>query len=189
MDSRKTPLFASATILAGLDVGEVTPAAVQEEQAKAAELEVIYGSSNTMQTTSAFAPPSASPSISMGSQAAAADAMALFSDDGMNNEPDAPLQTEIPHDLMPAEAPQTVVKSGGVQLPDNVAATPPPSASAPQPQESTPDLPAPTPETVGGTRSIPCSACGTTFSVNLPQGISQAVVACPACKMDHVVEA
>lgn len=191
VDSRKTPLFASATILAGLDVGEVTPVAVQEEQAKAAELESIYGSSNAIQTSSAFAPPSASPSISMGSQAAAADAMALFADEPTSNETTAPLQTEIPQDLMPAEAPQTVVKSGGVQLPENVAATPAPSVPepAPEPQEPTPPSPAPTNDIGVRTRSIPCSACGTTFSVNLPQGIAQAVVACPACNMDHVVEA
>lgn len=120
----------------------------------------------------------------MGSQAAAADAMALFADDGVKNEPELSLETEIPHDLMPAEAPQTVVKSGGVQLPENVAAPPPP-----QPQEATPTLPTPTPETEDRTRSIPCSSCGATFSVNLPEGMAQAVVACPACNMDHVVEA
>jgi hypothetical protein len=83
------------------------------------------------------------------------------------------------------------VKSGGVQLPENVAATPAPSVPEPasEPQKPTPTPPAPTNDTGLRTRSIPCSACGTTFSVNLPQGIEQAVVACPACNMDHVVEA
>ena len=190
VDSRKTPLFASATILAGLDVGEVTPAAVQEEQAKAAELESIYGSSNTMQTTSAFAPPSASPSISMGSQAAAADAMALFADDGANNEPNAPLQTEIPHDLMPAEAPQTVVKSGGVQLPEGIEEMMKQWASenpvftkefyyADNRSVRTQNLPV-------GVKTN-CSACSSSFIAPFPPNIFKAQVRCPSCGADNLV--
>ena len=87
VDSRKVPLFAPATVLAGLEVGDVTPTAVKEEEAKAAELESIYGGNQAVQTSSAFAPPTASPAFSAGSQAAAADALALLNDETPIQQP------------------------------------------------------------------------------------------------------
>ena len=180
VDSRKVPLFAPATVLAGLDVGDVTSTAVKEEEAKAAELESIYGGNQAVQTSSAFAPPTASPAFSAGSQAAAADALALLNDETPIQQPE-PISTspDFAEDLMPAEAPQTVVKSGGVQLPQGVAATQLPTAE--QPSNATPTEPA------GKPISLTCEACNATFSVNLPAGVTQAVVACPTCSADNIV--
>ncbi len=181
VDSRKTPLFAPAIVLAGLDVGDVTPTSVKEEEAKAAELESIYGGGQMAQPSSAFAPPTASPSFSAGSQAAAADAMALLNDEAPLEQP-TPLQTkpDFADDLMPAEAPQTVVKSGGVQLPQGMEAP----APAPTPALVPETKPAPTHAT-----SLTCQACNAAFSVTLPDGVKQAVVACPACNVDNIVNA
>ena len=184
IDSRKTPMFAPAVVLAGLDLSEVTSSAVKEEEAKAAELESIYGSNVSTQPTSAFAPPTAVPAFSAGSQAAAADAMALLNDETPQTTPapQAAMQ-EFVTDLMPAEAPQTVVKSGGIQLPSSVVSKPAATEAEPT---STPASPEPAVDT--STRRT-CQACGAEFSVTLPEGIAQAVVACPSCNTDNIVKA
>jgi hypothetical protein len=189
VDARKTPLFASATVLAGLDVGEVTSTEAQEEQAKAAELESIYGTSNSVQTGSAFAPPAANPTFSAGSQLAASDAMALFNDEPIASEPEPPAPTEMIQDLMPAEAPQTVVKSGGVQLPAGTNLEP----IAQEQTSVVPPVQQPvsvsTPVEQATTKTLTCASCGAGFSVTLPSGVPQAVVACPSCNADNIVTA
>ena len=189
VDARKTPLFASATVLAGLDVGEVTSTEAQEEQAKAAELESIYGTSNSVQTGSAFAPPAANPTFSAGSQLAASDAMALFNDEPIASEPEPPAPTEMIQDLMPAEAPQTVVKSGGVQLPAGTNLEP----IAQEQTSVVPTVQQPvsvsTPVEQATTKTLTCASCGAGFSVTLPSGVPQAVVACPSCNADNIVTA
>lgn len=86
---------------------------------------------------------------------------------------------DFTEDLMPAEAPQTVVKSGGVQLPQGMAATPLPTAEQPS-------APAPVKPAAKAT-SLICEACNATFSVNLHAGVTQAVVACPTCNADNIV--
>tara|TARA_B100000768_G_scaffold69810_1_gene67080 strand:+ start:2286 stop:4805 length:2520 start_codon:yes stop_codon:yes gene_type:complete len=195
IDSRKTPLFAPAIVLAGLDVGDVTPTSVKEEEAKAAEIESIYGGGQMAQPSSAFAPPTASPSFSAGSQAAAADAMALLNDEAPLEQP-ASVQTkpDFADDLMPAEAPQTVVKSGGVQLPQGMAVPAPiqdehdGGGAESTPAPTTAPTPALVPEIKPAT-SLTCQACNAPFSVTLPDGIEQAVVACPACGTDNIVNA
>ena len=192
VDARKTPLFASATVLAGLDVGEVTSTEVQEEQAKAAELESIYGGGNSMQTGSAFAPPAANPTISAGSQLAASDAMALFNDEPVARETEAPAPNEMIQDLMPAEAPQTVVKSGGVQLPEGTHAAPAAQqqpAVAPPVEQPVPVAAPAAPAEKATAKTLTCASCGTGFSVTLPAGVPQAVVACPSCNADNIVTA
>ena len=143
----------------------------------------IYGDQSTseMQGNSAFAPPSfAQQTISQGSQAAAADAMALF-----NDETPAPLtQPTIPAAQVSGElytsAPQTVVKSGGVSLPEGVNTPSPktvPEISVPQVQ------PEPT------MKSVACSGCSTVFEVQIPPGANTVVVACPTCSRDTTVSA
>jgi hypothetical protein len=181
--TRKIPLFSSAVVLAGLDAGEVQSSTSKVEEEKAAEMAAIYGDQSTseMQGNSAFAPPSfAQQTISQGSQAAAADAMALF-----NDETPAPLtQPAIPAAQVSGElytsAPQTVVKSGGVSLPEGVNTPSPktvPEISAPQVQ------PEPT------TKSVACSGCSTVFEVQIPPGANTVVVACPTCSRDTTVSA
>jgi hypothetical protein len=192
VDSRKTPLFASAIVLAGLDVGEVTSADVKEEQAKAAEIESIYGSTQAQTTvsSSAFAPPKMAPAISAGSQAAAADALAMLNgQEPATSTPMAPNPyQELVQDLMPAEAPQTVVKSGGVQLPTSAPVAAPQSSTAPVVPEPSPQ-PVPAATASKEPRSLTCTACNAGFSVALPAGIEQAVVACPSCGIDNIVTA
>ena len=182
IDARKTPLFASAVVLAGLDMGDVISGAVQEEQSKAAELESIYGSTQSAPVMSAFAPPTAAPAFSAGSQAAAADALALLNDQEPRNEPSSSTRmTSIADDLMPAEAPQTVVKSGGVQLP---------STRPTQPAEKTVvEAPAPEPPKNDGLTHLTCTSCGHKYAVTLPDGVPKAIVACPACNTDNIAGA
>jgi len=185
VDTRKTPLFAPAIVLAGLDVGEVTSTVVKEEEARAAELESIYGDSASVQPSSAFAPPTAAPSFSVGSQAAAADAMALLNDEEPRRQPQPQPVSQAPmHDFideaMTAEAPKTVVKSGGVQLPPSM------QKNAPLVEESAPE---PNVPEASASTSQMCTACNAPFSVTLPDGIEQAVVACPSCNIDNVINA
>jgi hypothetical protein len=92
-------------------------------------------------------------------------------------------------DLMPAEAPQTVVKSGGVQLPEG-------TNLKPMTQEQTAVVPpveqpvsVATPVEQATTKTLTCASCGTGFSVTLPAGVPQAVVACPSCNADNIVTA
>jgi len=168
-------------VLAGLDTGDVISGAMQEEEAKAAELESIYGSAQSAPTMSAFAPPTTAPSFSAGSQAAAADALALLNDQEPPNEPSPTTQlTSIADDLMPAEAPQTVVKSGGVQLPST------------RPTQSTePEVEAPTsePPKDDALTHLTCASCGHKYAVTLPEGVPKAIVACPACNTDNIAQA
>lgn len=180
--TRKIPLFSSAVVLAGLDDGDVQSSTSKIEEQKAAELAAIYGDQSTteVQDQSSFAPPSfAQQTISPGSQAAAADAMALF-----NDETPAPLTqptmptAQVTGELYTTAAPQTVVKSGGVSLPEGVGA----SSSKPVSEFSaTQEQPGPV------TRSVACSGCATVFEVQIPPGASTVVVACPTCSRDATV--
>ena len=157
----------------------------EEEEAKAAEFQSIYGDSASVQPTSAFAPPTAPPSVSAGSQAAAAAAMALLNDEEPRPQAQPQPVSQTPmHDFideaMTAEAPKTVVKSGGVQLPPSM------QQSASPVEEKEPELNLPEPS---ASTSHACTACSAPFSVTLPDGIEQAVVACPSCNTDNVITA
>ncbi len=180
--TRKIPLFSSAVVLAGLDAGEVQSSNSRIEQEKAAEMAAIYGdqASSEAQMNSSFAPPSfAQQTISKGSQAAAADAMALF-----NDETPAPLtQPTMPNSQLSGEtytsvAPQTVVKSGGVSLPEGVQASSP---------KTVPEIIQPEKQPETSTRSVTCSGCGVRFDVQIPPGANAVVVACPTCSRDTTV--
>lgn len=184
--SRKLPLFSSAVALAGLDNTNVQSSSSKAEDAKAAEMAAIYGTEPSVAPTSqgAFAPPSfASRTVSAGSQAAAADAMALF-----NDESPAPLSQPVVQapppqtltELAPSAPVQTVVKSGGISLPEGVL-TP---AKAPSPQ------PAPVPEVTPQPEQtrVTCSECSTVFAIQMPAGVTKVIVACPSCSKDSTVE-
>jgi hypothetical protein len=77
------PMLAKAVAYAGLDQGEVRPQAEREADAKQAEFDAIYGSTQEVDQTTAFAPPaySAAP-MSQGSSQAASEAAALLADEG-----------------------------------------------------------------------------------------------------------
>ncbi|MDG1556417.1 MAG: hypothetical protein P8Q98_01310, partial [Candidatus Poseidoniaceae archaeon] len=97
-----------------------------------------------------------------------------------------------------AEAPQTVVKSGGVQLPEGTHAAPAaqqqpavaPTIEQPVPvaAPAAPATPA-APAEQATTKTLSCAACNTGYSVTLPAGVPQAVVACPSCNADNIVTA
>ena len=181
--TRKIPLFSSAIVLAGLDVGEVQSTSSKVEDQKAAEMAAIYGTQPNVQAsqTSSFAPPVLTQqAISQGSQAAAADAMALFNDDAPATSPEPVTETtqtsEGIDELYPTAPVQTVVKSGGVSLPEGMAASKP----IPELIQSTT-----TPEPVS--KQVTCQGCSTAFTIRIPGGANAVVVACPSCSLDVTV--
>ena len=181
--TRKIPLFSSAIVLAGLDVGEVQSTSSKVEDQKAAEMAAIYGTQPNGQAsqTSSFAPPVLTQqAISQGSQAAAADAMALFNDDAPATSPEPVTETtqtsEGIDELYPTAPVQTVVKSGGVSLPEGMAASKP----VPELIQSTT-----TPEPVS--KQVTCQGCSTAFTIRIPGGANAVVVACPSCSLDVTV--
>ena len=181
--TRKIPLFSSAIVLAGLDVGEVQSTSSKVEDQKAAEMAAIYGTQPNEQAsqTSSFAPPVLTQqAISQGSQAAAADAMALFNDDAPATSPEPVTETtqtsEGIDELYPTAPVQTVVKSGGVSLPEGMAASKP----IPELIQSTT-----TPEPVS--KQVTCQGCSTAFTIRIPGGANAVVVACPSCSLDVTV--
>ncbi|MAI40736.1 MAG: hypothetical protein CMA09_05520 [Euryarchaeota archaeon] len=180
--SRKIPMFSSAVVLAGLDSGEVQSASSKETDAKAAEMAAIYGSNTSQQqeNLSAFAPPTFTQrSLSEGSQAAAADALALLNDETPTPLTQTTVSTpnELVSDLYAATPVQTVVKSGGISLPDGVLN--PPAEPTPSP---TPSTPAPS-----GKMNVNCTECSASFSIEMPPGVSKVVVSCPSCNTDIIV--
>ena len=181
--TRKIPLFSSAIVLAGLDVGEVQSTSSKVEDQKAAEMAAIYGTQPNGQAsqTSSFAPPVLTQqAISQGSQAAAADAMALFNDEAPATSPEPVTETtqtsEGIDELYPTAPVQTVVKSGGVSLPEGMAASKP----VPELIQSTT-----TPEPVS--KQVTCQGCSTAFTIRIPGGANAVVVACPSCSLDVTV--
>ena len=181
--TRKIPLFSSAIVLAGLDVGEVQSTSSKAEDQKAAEMAAIYGTQSTEQVsqTSSFAPPVLTQqTISQGSQAAAADAMALFNDEAPSPSPEPVTQTtQTPEgidELYPTAPVQTIVKSGGVALPEGMA------TSKPVPELTQPTT---TPEPVP--KQVTCQGCSTVFTIRIPGGANAVVVACPSCSLDVTV--
>ena len=105
--------------------------------------------------------------------------MALF-----NDETPAPLTqptmpaAQLTGELYTTAAPQTVVKSGGVSLPEGVTPTSSKPASETSPVQEQPEV---------TTRSVACSGCATVFEVQIPPGASTVVVACPTCSRDATV--
>lgn len=211
------PLLAKAEAYAGLDQGEVRPQAEREAMAKQAEFDSIYGANDNLDQTTAFAPPAyTSTPMSQASSQAAAEAAALLSDDGgfsaaasspkmdalsalMDDEEDAPQPEAEPAatagvslpsssggvsmptsagDALPALAPSSPA-GGGVALP---TADPEPTTPAASPTSLTPP-PAPAPALVRHT----CSACQAVFELDMPAGLSEALVGCPGCGVDQHV--
>ena len=184
--TRKIPLFSSAIILAGLDGGEVQSTSSKVEDAKAAEMTAIYGSAPMEQAplTSSFAPPTVTQqTISQGSQAAAADAMALFNDDEISVSAPQPIAETTPesvNELYPTTPPKTIVQSGGVSLPEGIMT--PSTKSVPElTQPLTPSEPVP--------QNVTCQGCSNVFTIRVPVGANTVVAACPSCSLDVTVNA
>ncbi|MGB1485301.1 MAG: hypothetical protein ACPG9E_04850 [Poseidonia sp.] len=208
----KLSLLSKAADYAGLDLGEVVSEEERLAAEKQAEIDAIYGSSNTADPNAGFAPAAyVQAPISEASSQAAAEAAALLSDDEVSAPPGqlldafdeepsspivsmpaaqssgAPLSAEEPPAValpssvalpeMEPEAPAVALPSTeGVAMPDT--SSPPPAASATQ--APTPP-PAPAPTLVRHT----CTNCGAVFELDMPAGLTRAVVACPGCQVDQ----
>jgi len=212
----KVGLFASAEAHAGLDVGVDVVSAEERQAAQAqAEMEAIYGTASSVDPNAGFAPPAYSQQpLSQASNQAAAEAAALLSGDEGSIAGSDPLESLV-EDIagaaavaVPASATtpsSTAETSPGVALPPQVAlpetptsvsqpvASTPPTAGAavalPEmpttvspPAASTPPTP-PAPTVVRHT----CTSCGAVFEIDLPAGLTKALVACPGCGVDQTV--
>lgn len=156
------PLLAKAEAYAGLDQGEVRPQAEREAMAKQAEFDSIYGATESVDQTTAFAPPAyASVPMSQASSQAAAEAAALLSDDGgMGVVAASSPQMDALSALMDEEeevqetvtepAPTAGVSmpegSGGVSIPSSAAGVALPASTAPPPTGGGVALPTAGPE-------------------------------------------
>ena len=213
----KVGLFAPAEAHAGLDVGVDVVSAEERQAAQAqAEMEAIYGTASSVDPNAGFAPPAYSQQpLSQASNQAAAEAAALLNgDEGSVAESD-PLESLV-EDIAgaaavavpaPSASPTSVGEpSSGVAPPPQVAlpATPsvseavslpstepvamaavslpetPPAVS--QPAATAPPTP-PAPTVVRHT----CTSCSAVFEIDLPAGLTKALVACPSCGVDQTV--
>jgi hypothetical protein len=106
--------------------------------------------------------------------------MALFNDEAPSPSPEPVTQTtQTPEgidELYPTAPVQTIVKSGGVALPEGMA------TSKPVPELTQPTT---TPEPVP--KQVTCQGCSTVFTIRIPGGANAVVVACPSCSLDVTV--
>ena len=196
---RRLSFRAKAEEHAGLDQGEVKPQAERERAAKEAEMQAIYGNTAEVDQHQAFAPPpqQQAPTMSaassqMASEAASmlmeegglgasmsanTDALSAFYDEEPESVPSPPPAAEETKATTQAPHGSASVAHGGVALPDGVGAPAQPSSPAPSPP------PTPTPATVRHA----CTSCGAVFEVDVPAGLSEALVACPSCDSDQLV--
>ena len=188
---RRAPrLFSNATELAGLDAGEVTSLSDQEAAAKKAELEAIYGSSD--QEAAAFAPPQpmyVNQAISESSMKAANEAAALLNET-MDTPVGQPKGDNLLSSLVETPAITTFTPPSGVEQPSTTAPTPAPNrrAGVALPQSITsPEPPLPEPTTSLKVRQT-CSTCQTTFELDMPEHLTEALVGCPKCGTDQTVQ-
>ena len=185
--------FAKPEAYAGLDAGDVVSAEDRRAAQKQAELEAIYGGATQGADPNAgFAPsPSNFPSLSQASQSAAAEAAALLSgdlDESTVESLQSPVQEFVGAEAALFDEPTPVATS--VAMPSSVAlpVEVPKTTPEPVPAESleTPSTPPPAPPPSSSVRHT-CDACGAVFEIDIPAGIAQAVVACPACSTDQSI--
>lgn len=211
----KLGFFSKPEDYAGADMGEAVSVEERRAAQAKAEMEAIYGSSNQADVNAGFAPPStAQVSMSQASSQAAAEAAAMFNDDDTSfDQPMDDLVEEIAGaSAVAIEMPAAT--SSPVSLPvDSSAAVALPSdasASTAAPEESdavampislpetvaaaqeTPPEPAPpaqTPPALPSSQSVrhTCTSCGAVFEIDMPAGLRQALVACPACASDQTI--
>ncbi len=215
-------LFAKALAYAGLDQGDVRPQAEREAAEKQAEFDAIYGASNEVDTTAAFAPPAyAVAPMSQASSQAAAEAAALLSDgevgsalrpvsSGMDalsalmdeddpaEEPPSTNAVQPPSGnasvslppMATESAPKTSSDASSTEavVPQSTAVSLPPAPSVALP-ETAPSNPSPPPAPAPTLVRHACSACNAVFEVDVPAGLTRALVGCPGCGVDQTVVA
>ena len=212
----KVGLFATSEAHAGLDIGVKIVSAEERQAAQAqAEMEAIYGTAATADPNAGFAPPAYSqqPLSQASSQAAAEAAALLGGDEDPMTGGDA--FDSLVEDIAGAAAvavPATSTNlaaaepSSGVALPveGNLPESVPVRADVSLPATETPvaasvAIPEPSPtvsQTAAPTPPPPpapvvvrhtCTSCSAVFEIDMPAGLSRALVACPACGADQTV--
>ena len=207
--------FSKPEDYAGFDVGEAVSQQERQAAEAKAEMEAIYGSSNEVDANAGFAPqPTVQVQMSQASTLAAEEAAALFDDDDSSFEQPlddlveeiagaSAVAVEMPSVSTPAVSIPTTT-SGGVSMPSGAgetAAEPVESAPTPAPvslpesaplaqepasNQSTAGMEAPSLPTPKSVRHT-CTSCGAMFEIDMPAGLRQALVACPACVADQTV--
>ncbi|RPG76558.1 MAG: hypothetical protein CBE08_002275 [Euryarchaeota archaeon TMED248] len=178
----KVPIFASASVIAGLDTNQpVESSQEKEERAKQVRYDSIYGSKQ-QDPNAGFAPQNNTfqpivRQVSQGSQTAAADALAMFAED----ETETIIESRT--NQQPEKVVETKVNSGGIELPQNIKTR----ISTPVKEPVEEPIQEPN-KVIDDTRSITCPECNHQFSIKIPQGVEQAVVACPSCNIDFGIE-
>ena len=200
----KVGLFATAEDHAGLEVGADVVSAEERKAAQAqAEMDAIYGTAATVDPNAGFAPAAYNPpALSRASSQAAAEAAALLSDDDDAMTGGDPLES-IVEDIAGAAAvavPAPSVPQEPVAEPSLSVALPPevehsgtasvdPSVALPETpsnvSQPTPAVP-PVPPASTAVRHT-CTSCSAVFEIDMPAGVSKAVVACPSCGVDQTV--
>lgn len=213
----KVSLFAAAEAHAGLDVGVAVVSAEERQAAQAqAEMQAIYGTAAAADPNAGFAPPAYSqPVLSQASSQAAAEAAALLRGDEdpmavgdpldsivediagatavavpAPSFPQKPVADPSPSVALPLEVEHSpaVPANPAVLLPENESVASPavdfPKAPATVPQADPPVPPAPPASTA--VRHT-CSSCSAVFEIDMPAGVSKAIVACPSCGADQTV--
>ena len=148
-----------------------------------------------MDSNAGFAPPTFSQApLSQASQSAAAEAAALLSDEG-----DETIDESLEHLVeeiagaaavsidTEVAAPASVAMPPSVALPDDEPHPVPEPAEVSPENESPVALPAPPAPPAPSSVRHTCGACGAVFEVDVPAGVAQAVVACPACSADQTI--
>jgi hypothetical protein len=197
---QKLSLFAKAIEIAGLDQGDIKSKDDSVADAKAAEMEAIYGASaSTADPNLSFAPPPQyhTEVISQGSSQAALEAASLFDMEQtaaptsavtvdalaafMDDEPAPPAQpapvpaqeaVPVPEPETPAAEPE--MTRSEIQMPA--------MAIAPQPAPKEVEQPA-----ASVNIRHTCSSCNAVFEVDMPVGVGLAVVGCPGCGVDQTI--
>ena len=188
---KRLNLLSKAEAYAGLDAGDVVSEEDRIAAEKQAEMEALYGSSAPSDPNAGFAPPAyAQPSLSQASSQAAAEAAAIFAGgDAQASTPPEPETTSA------VALPSSVEMPSPVALPEQVNRAPLEPTdestgqevpSAPSPPVPPVSVPAPPPPTSTAIRHA-CTLCEAVFEIDMPAGVSQAVVACPSCTRDQTI--
>lgn len=173
----KLSIFSKAADYAGLDLGEVVPEDQRLASEKQAEMEAIYGSSNTEDPNAGFAQAAyAQPSMSQASQQAASEAAALLSDDesgmSMGDSLDDLVEEIAGASAVAAEAPSTV-SMPVEQTPDAAPTVSLPSVELPEMDDPSPTVALPMDEDAQ-LETAPSS------SVEIPEMTTPAATSSPA---------
>ena len=94
--------------------------------------------------------------------------------------PSVPQEPVVEPSLSVALPPE--VEHSGTASPDPSLALPETPSNVPQPAPAVPPVP-PASTVVRHT----CSSCSAVFEIDMPAGVSKAVVACPSCGVDQTV--